>query len=184
MSESGAYRAVFLDRDGTLIEECDFLADPERLRLLPGVPEALVRMRSAGFLLVVVTNQSGIARGILSEAQYHAVANRLDEVLEAVGIRLDGTYYCPCHPEFADGPCTCRKPATGMHESARWDLDIDLAASVYVGDRLSDVQPAIALGGRGFLVRTGYGAGVATVPPGVTICSDLGAVADAVCRWS
>lgn len=182
MPDDGAHRAVFLDRDGTLIEEGEFLADPDRVRLLPGVPEALIRLRSAGFLLIVVTNQSGIARGILSEADYHAVAGRLDDILAAAGIRLDGTYYCPCHPDFTEGPCTCRKPATGMYESARRDLNVDLGASVYVGDRLSDVQPAITLGGRGFLVRTGYGSGVAAAPSGVTICADLGAVADAVDR--
>lgn len=184
MPEGGTHRAVFLDRDGTLIEEGDYLADPDGVRLLPGVPEALLRFRSAGFLLVVVTNQSGIARGILSQDDYQAVADRLEEVLDAVGIRLDATYLCACHPDFSDGPCRCRKPATGMYESAQRDLDIDLAASVYVGDRISDAQPAITLGGRGFLVRTGYGAGLAAAPAGVTICADLGAVADTVCGWS
>lgn len=181
MPESSGRRAIFLDRDGTLIEEGEYISDPARVRLLPGVPDALKRFRSAGFLLVVVTNQSGIARGLLSEEQYRAVADRLDFILNGHGAPLDATYYCPCHPDMSDGSCECRKPGTGMYERAQADLSIDLADSVFVGDKLSDVQACHTLGGSGYLVRTGYGASIATAPEGVTICTDLQAVADIVC---
>ena len=148
--------AVFLDRDGTLIREKEYLADPASVILLEGIPEALRRLREAGFALVVVTNQSGIARGLYSLADYHAVARRLDEVLAREGVLPDATYFCPHHPEFT-GPCDCRKPSTGMYLQAADELRLDLEASFYVGDRLKDVLPAKELGGRGILVRTGYG---------------------------
>ena len=148
--------AVFLDRDGTLIREKEYLADPAGVILLEGVPEALRRLREAGFALVVVTNQSGIARGLYSLADYHAVARRLDEVLAGEGVLPDATYFCPHHPEFT-GPCNCRKPLPGMYLQAAEELRLDLAASFYVGDRIKDVLPAKELGGRGILVRTGYG---------------------------
>ena len=105
--------AVFLDRDGTLIEEKTYLSDPEGVVLIPGTADALSDLRDAGFKLVVVTNQSGIARGLYSEHEYHAVAKRLDDVLAEAGSPVDATMYCPHHP--AVGPvCECRKPATGM----------------------------------------------------------------------
>ena len=148
--------AVFLDRDGTLIREKEYLADPAGVILLEGVPEALRRLREAGFALVVVTNQSGIARGLYSLADYHAVARRLDEVLDREGVLPDATYFCPHHPEIT-GPCNCRKPLTGMYLQAAEELRLDLAASFYVGDRIKDVLPAKELGGKGILVRTGYG---------------------------
>jgi D-glycero-D-manno-heptose 1,7-bisphosphate phosphatase len=152
----GLRRAVFLDRDGTLIREREYLADPAGVELLPGVPEALRRLRAAGYLLVVVTNQSGIARGLYSLEDYHAVAKRLDEVLKGEGALPDDTRFCPHHPEFT-GSCDCRKPSPGMYRDAAQELGIDLAASIYVGDRIKDVLPGLELGGKGYLVRTGYG---------------------------
>lgn len=148
--------AVFLDRDGTIIQEEDYLADPEGVVLVSGAVEALERLRRAGLALVVVTNQSGIARGLYTLDQYRAVARRLDELLEARGVRPDATYFCPHHPGFT-GPCSCRKPDTGMYREAARDLDLDLARSFFVGDRIKDILPARELGGRGVLVRTGYG---------------------------
>lgn len=171
-------RAVFLDRDGTLIEEKDYLADPEDVALVPGAVEALERLREAGYLLVVVTNQSGIARGLYTEADYQAVADRLAELLEARGVALDAVKHCPHHPDHT-GPCACRKPATGMHREAAAELAIDPARSWYVGDKISDVLPALELGGRGILVRTGYGGQhEGQVPPSVSVVDDVaGAVA-------
>lgn len=148
--------AVFLDRDGTLIEEREYLADPAGVVLLEGVPEALTRLREAGFALVVVTNQSGIPRGLYSLADYHAVARRLDEILAQKGVLPDATYFCPHHPDFT-GPCVCRKPGLGMYRQAAVELGLDLKGSFYVGDRTKDVLPANELGGRGIMVRTGYG---------------------------
>lgn len=148
--------AVFLDRDGTLIQEKDYLADPDGVVLLPGAVEALRLLRDAGLALVVVTNQSGIARGFYGMEEYHAVARRLEELLEAQGIPLDATYFCPHHPD-ASGPCDCRKPSPGLFRAAARHLGLDLSRSYFVGDRIRDVLPALELGGTGILVRTGYG---------------------------
>lgn len=167
--------AVFLDRDGTLIREADYLADPEGVALLPGVPRALAALREAGYALVVVTNQSGIARGLYTAEDYRRVAERLDAVLSAAGVPVDATYHCPHHPDFG-GPCDCRKPSLGMHRQAARELGLDLARSWYVGDKPSDVIPASATGGRGILVRTGYGRSAedeGVVPPGVAVLDDL-----------
>jgi D-glycero-D-manno-heptose 1,7-bisphosphate phosphatase len=148
--------AVFIDRDGTLIEEKVYLADPGGVVVLPGAVEGLRELRAAGFALVTVTNQSGIARGYYSEEDYRAVAGRLDEVLEKAGTPVDGTFYCPHHPDVT-GPCACRKPGTGMFLEAAAELGLDLRASYFVGDKVTDVLPALELGGQGILVRTGYG---------------------------
>lgn len=148
--------AVFLDRDGTLIREQEYLADPAGVILLPGVSGALRRLRAAGFALVVVTNQSGLGRGLYTLDAYHAVAGRVNELLAREGAHPDGTYFCAHHPDV-DGPCGCRKPATALHRRAARDLGLDLARSWFVGDRARDVVPARELGGHGILVRTGYG---------------------------
>ena len=165
--------AVFLDRDGTIIVEKVYLADPEGVELIPGTVEALQRLRAAGLLLVIVTNQAGIARGRYTTEDYHAVAARLSEMLARHGVVLDGTYFCPHHPEWS-GPCDCRKPDTGMYRHAADALNIDVARSFYVGDKITDVEPAMTLGGQGILVRTGYGAeSEAKAPEGVRVVDDL-----------
>lgn len=167
--------AVFVDRDGTLMVERDYLSDPEGVALIPGAVEALHALRTAGYALVVVTNQSGIARGLYSVDDYQAVARRLDELLDRAGAPVDGTYYCPHHPDVT-GPCACRKPGTGMYVQAAADLGLDLESSWYVGDKVSDVLPAATLGGRGILVRTGYGSGEeAQVPAWAGVADDLAA---------
>ena len=148
--------AAFLDRDGTLIAEKNYLSDPGGVVLLSGVIDSLRALGDAGFLLVVVTNQSGIARGLYAESDYRAVEARLDQVLAAGGVTLDGTYHCPHHPRVT-GACSCRKPDTGMYLEAARDHGIALRRSYFVGDRVKDVVPARALGGTGVLVRTGYG---------------------------
>jgi D-glycero-D-manno-heptose 1,7-bisphosphate phosphatase len=163
--------AVFLDRDGTIIEEVKYLADPEGVVLLPGAVEALTLLRDAGFSLVVVTNQSGIARGLYGVEDYEAVALRLDELLATHGLRLDATHFCPHHPDIS-GDCACRKPATGMHRAAADDLGLDLARSFLVGDRVGDLLPALELGGEGILVRTGYGSGEERAMPEVFQVAD------------
>lgn len=149
--------AVFIDRDGTLIQEREYLSDPEGVSLVPGVPRALKDLRAAGYALVVVTNQSGIARGLYTEEEYRAVAERIDRELADAGTGVDATYYCPHHPE-ASGPCACRKPGTEMHRRAARDLGLVVERSWYVGDKVKDVLPARSLGGEGILVRTGFGA--------------------------
>jgi len=148
--------AIFLDRDGTLIEERSYLADPDGVTLLPGVVAGLQALHKAGYLLIVVTNQSGIARGLIRAVDYERVRQRLDEMLARSGITLDDVYVCPHHPAIT-GPCDCRKPGLALYQQAAAEHDIDLARSVFVGDKPGDVEPAASLGGRAILVRTGYG---------------------------
>lgn len=169
--------AVFVDRDGTIITEKSYLADPDRVELIPGALDALRSLRAAGFTLVVVTNQSGIARGLYSLDDYHAVAARLDEMLSEAGITVDATEFCPHHPDVT-GPCDCRKPAPGMHRRAARALELDLTSSYFVGDKISDITPATELGGQGILVRTGYGArSEAQAPADARVVDDLPAAA-------
>ncbi len=148
---SNTHRAAFLDRDGTLVEDLHYLSDPGAVRLLPHVGESVRRLNDAGVLVVVVTNQSGIARGLITEAQYEAIRSRLQAILRDEGARIDATYHCPHHPDI-DGTCECRKPGTGMYRRAAAELGIDLKRSLYVGDRFRDVSPGIELGGMAFLV--------------------------------
>jgi len=173
-------RAVFVDRDGTIIVERSYLSDPDGVHLVPGAPSALADLRAAGFALVTVTNQSGIALGLYTEAHYHAVAARLEAVLAQEGAPVDVTEYCPHHVDVG-GPCDCRKPATGMHRRAAEALGIDLARSYYVGDKVTDVLPALELGGQGILVRTGYGREhEGSVPEGTWVAEDLRSAADRI----
>lgn len=177
---TGLRPAVFVDRDGTIVAERHYLADPDGVELVPGALEALMDLKRAGYVLVTVTNQSGIARGLYTEDDYHAVAWRLDEVLAEGGLTIDRTEHCPHHPDVT-GPCACRKPATGMYLRAAGDLGIDLAGSYYIGDKVTDVIPAIELKGQGILVRTGYGREhEASLPPGTWIADDLRAAADLI----
>ena len=149
-------RAVFLDRDGTIIEDPGFLHEPDKVKLLPGAAEAIRRLNDGGYRVIIVTNQSGIARGRFTVADYEAVQQRLGALLAAHGARLDGAYLCPHHPQLT-GPCDCRKPGLKLFRDAQAAFDIDFAQSWWVGDRLSDVQPARVLGGHGVLVTTGEG---------------------------
>jgi D-glycero-D-manno-heptose 1,7-bisphosphate phosphatase len=176
----GGRGAVFVDRDGTLMVERYYLADPDGVRLVPGSVKALSALREAGFALVVVTNQSGLARGLYSLDDYRAVARRLDQLLSDAGAPVDATYYCPHHPDVT-GPCDCRKPDTGMYVRAATELGLDLADSWYVGDKVTDVLPAGSLGGRGIMVRTGYGREQeGDAPPGVAVVDDLAAAASLI----
>jgi D-glycero-D-manno-heptose 1,7-bisphosphate phosphatase len=173
--------AVFLDRDGTLVEDPGYLHRPEDVRLLPGAADAVARLNAAGYLVVVVTNQSGIARGLYDEAAYQAVQRRLTELLAARGARLDGAQHCPHHPDVT-GPCACRKPGTRLYETAASAHGIDLGRSWLVGDKLSDVAAAPALGGRAVLVATGEGRrhAVRARALGVPVVADLAAAADRI----
>lgn len=172
--------AVFVDRDGTIIREAEYLSDPDQVSLLPGAVEGLAAFQDAGFAVVVVTNQSGIARGYYDEAAYRAVEAEVERQLAAEGVRVLDAYHCPHHPEFT-GPCSCRKPAPGLFQRAARDHDLALERSVYIGDRLRDVEPALALGGTPILVRTAYGGEEAgAAPAGVRVVDDLAAAARAV----
>ena len=150
----GSRPAVFLDRDGTLIEDAGYLRDPRDVRLLPGSAQAIRYLNVAGVPAIVVSNQSGIARGLLTQEQYRRTEERLDELLSQNGSRLTGHYFCPHLPEV-DGPCDCRKPGTLLYQQAAQRFGIALDRSWWVGDRVRDVLPAEAFGGRGILVLTG-----------------------------
>ena len=149
--------AVFLDRDGTLVRDPGYLHDPQQVELLAGVDEGLASLTGAGWPLVVVSNQSGIARGLYGPEAFGAVMDRIAALLAPRGVRFAGAYFCPHHPDIT-GPCDCRKPGVALFERAARDLALDLARSWFVGDRLKDVEPAIRLGGRGILIETTEGA--------------------------
>lgn len=151
----GARPAAFLDRDGTIIEDPGYLDDPEQVQLIPDAASAIRRLNEAGWAVVVVTNQSGIARGYYTEADYQAVRARVDELLADQGAKIDAHYHCPHHPSVA--PCDCRKPALKHYLDAAGRFGIDLERSWCVGDRLSDLTPATRLGSHALLVLTGEG---------------------------
>jgi D-glycero-D-manno-heptose 1,7-bisphosphate phosphatase len=154
--------AVFLDRDGTMIEDVGYLDAIARVAFYPWTIDSIRAMNRAGLAVVVVTNQSGIARGIIDEALVEATHRHLSAALEAGGARVDGYYYCPHHPRGTVAPfdreCDCRKPARGLIDRAAADLGIDAARSFVVGDKWTDVQLGRAVGARAILVRTGGGA--------------------------
>jgi D-glycero-D-manno-heptose 1,7-bisphosphate phosphatase len=153
-------RAVFLDRDGTLIEESGYLDRLERLVFFPYSIDAVRALNRSGFAVVVVTNQAGIARGIVDEAFVAEAHGYIRDRLAAGGARIDAFYYCPHHPEAARAElrtCGCRKPQPGMLTRAAADLQLDLARSFAVGDRWHDVEAGQAAGARAVLVRTGLG---------------------------
>jgi D-glycero-D-manno-heptose 1,7-bisphosphate phosphatase len=144
--------AAFLDRDGTIIHDANYIGKPSLVELLPGAADAIRRLNEALVPVIVITNQAGIARGLFTEQDYETVRARVDELLAAQGARVDGTYMCPHHPEF-DGPCDCRKPQVALHREAAAEHGIDFARSLFIGDRLHDVTPAMTLGGRGILIE-------------------------------
>jgi D-glycero-D-manno-heptose 1,7-bisphosphate phosphatase len=153
--------AVFLDRDGVLIEEVGYLADPRQVVLIPGAGAAVAAMNRAGISVVLVTNQAGIARGHLSEARLAEIHRRLSALLAEEGGKINAIYYCPHHPTEGIAPyrlqCPCRKPQPGMLFQAAIDLAIDLPRSTMIGDKLSDLEAGARAGCRSILVRTGYG---------------------------
>ena len=142
--------AVFLDRDGTIIEDAHYLSRPEQVKLIEGAADAIARINAVLVPAIVVTNQSGIARGVFSVEDHDRVTAHLNKMLDEKGARIDANYYCPHGPE--DG-CDCRKPGTLLFRNAQKDFpEIDLSHALYIGDRLRDIEPAITLGGQGVLV--------------------------------
>jgi len=156
-------RAVFMDRDGTVSDEVGYMNHIDRYRLLPRSAEAIRKLNEAGWLTFVVTNQSGVARGLFDEALVLEVHAALERMLAEKGARLDGIYYCPHHPREGMEPwrmeCDCRKPRPGMLRRAAAEHDVDLAGSYMIGDTVLDIEAARNVGATGILVLTGYGKG-------------------------
>jgi D-glycero-D-manno-heptose 1,7-bisphosphate phosphatase len=181
--------AVFLDRDGTIIEDADYLVHPDQVRMIPGAAEALRRLNDLRIPVVIVTNQSAVARGMASEIDVTAVNDRLRVLLAAAGAHLDGIYYCPHHPEIGVSPyrrsCDCRKPLPGLLQRAARELGLDLPASAMIGDSLRDLEAGAAAGcATLMLVRTGHGAKdeakarAARFSAPAAICDDLATAVD------
>jgi D-glycero-D-manno-heptose 1,7-bisphosphate phosphatase len=154
-------RALFIDRDGTLNEDIGYVSTPDELILYPWAAEAVRLVNKSGFKTIVITNQSGIARGMYSEQTLLAIHTRMIEELARERARIDAVYYCPHHPEVGDAhygiECDCRKPRTGMLDAAKREHNIDLARSFVIGDKSSDILLAENAGARSALVLTGYG---------------------------
>jgi histidinol-phosphate phosphatase family protein len=147
-------RCVFLDRDGTIIVERNYLGDPEGVEIEHGVVESLQRMARMGYIFVVVSNQSGVARGLITTSQVNSVNLRVTEILNSFGIKIAAQYFCPHQPGDI---CDCRKPAIGMVKQAAEDLKIDLFQSIMIGDKDIDLIMAARAGMEGYLVLTGHG---------------------------
>jgi D-glycero-D-manno-heptose 1,7-bisphosphate phosphatase len=187
--------AIFLDRDGVLVEDRGLLVDPAGLRIVDGVPLALRKLKEAGFRLIVITNQAVVARGMITEEGVEAIHTEMQRMLDAAGApRLNAIYFCPHHPE-ANLPeyrvvCECRKPRPGSLLRAAQDHRLDLDASFMVGDRVSDIGAGAAAGCRTVLLKTAeqdISAGVAVAPPDDSpqpdyVCPDLLAAVDWILR--
>ena len=180
--------AVFLDRDGTINEQMGYINHISRFVLLPGVGEAIRRLNEHDMPVVVVTNQSGLARGYFPAGLLDEVHEKMERELAVAGAHIDGLYVCPHHPEAKEEQyrktCTCRKPKIGLLEQAAEDLNLDLAASFMVGDRWSDLKCGVRAGATSILVLTGYGRGdYQYIGPGrdvqpAMVASDLKAAVD------
>ncbi len=152
---------IFLDRDGTINEEHEFISSASEVILIPGSAEAIRDANQNGLKVFVVTNQSGVARGFIKEEELKQVHNKLVELLNENGAHVDAIYFCPHHPEYGEPPfktlCDCRKPNSGMLHKAETEFKIDLKKSFVVGDRIGDIQTAHTVGAKSVLVLTGYG---------------------------
>lgn len=168
--------AVFLDRDGTLMDDAGYISDPAQVRVYEGVREALAALKAGGFRTVIVTNQSGIGRGFFTVDQFHAVQARLLELL-GPGL-IDATYFCADHPDTATAR---RKPGPGMLLEGARDHDLDLARSWIVGDRAADLEAGLRGGVRSILVRTGEGA-TTDASGAVFVAKDFASAADFILR--
>lgn len=156
--------ALFLDRDGTLIYDLQYLADPRSVKPIPGAAEALLAFKRRGYLLIVISNQSGIGRGLISARQAQVVHDRFISVLREAGVEMDGVYYCPHAP---DAGCSCRKPSPRLVFEAAQRHDIDLKRSLFIGDKQIDLETAKNAGLHGFLLQPGLSSGHSTGVEGV-----------------
>ncbi len=174
----GGRIAAFLDRDGTLNEEVNFVRTPEELALLPGASDAVRALNERGIVVCIISNQSGVARGFFTEQDLVPIHAKLERELGRSGARIDHIYYCPHHPTEGKPPynvvCSCRKPDTGMLRQAEGEFDLDLRRSFVVGDRIVDIQAGRNAGATTILVLTGYG------PHTLVECREQGVIPDVV----
>jgi D-glycero-D-manno-heptose 1,7-bisphosphate phosphatase len=165
---------LFLDRDGTIIEELEYISSPSQVRLIPRSAQAIRQANLLGLKVFVISNQSGVARGLLSEREVELVHDALVEQLKKAGAAIDAIYYCPHHPDYGDSDyrktCECRKPAIGMLREAAEKFSIDLRKSYVVGDRISDMEAGKTAGAVSILVRTGYGSETISLLDGKRDC--------------
>lgn len=152
-------RAVFLDRDGTINDDPGYLGDPDKVKLFPETGEALSSLKNKfNFKLIVISNQSGIARKLITKQNVESVNKRINKLLFEFNVQIDAFYYCPFHPDFSsEEECTCRKPSPEMVLKAAKDFEINLSKSYFIGDAVSDIECGINAGTKTILVKTGYG---------------------------
>lgn len=148
--------AIFLDRDGVINKEVNYLSNPDDFEFIPGSIEALKMLKNKGYFLIIITNQAGIARGYFTEEDLHRIHEKMNQILLENNIILDDIFYCPHHPDLT-GFCGCRKPKPGMILEAQKRYNLDLVNSFMVGDTLNDVKTGLAANCRTVLVLTGYG---------------------------
>ncbi|MFX1325855.1 MAG: D-glycero-beta-D-manno-heptose 1,7-bisphosphate 7-phosphatase [Promethearchaeota archaeon] len=148
--------AIFLDRDGVINKEINYLSNADHLEVIPGAIKALKMLKKMGYLLIVITNQAGIARGYFTEEDLQKIHQKMNKILRKKGVILDDVFYCPHHPDFT-GICDCRKPKPGLIRKAQKKHNIDLTNSYMVGDTLNDIKTGIAANCKTVLVLTGYG---------------------------
>lgn len=166
------YSAAFLDRDGTIIRERGYPSDPGGVELLPGAAAAVALLNARAIPVVVVTNQSGIGRGLFSEEDFWNVQREMERRLAMAGSAVDDVRFCP-HDPRQEPPCECRKPGLALYRQAARARGIELSRALFVGDRPRDVLPAVRVGATGILVRTGHAYEPSEVPEGVREADDL-----------
>lgn len=154
-------KAVFLDKDGTLIEDVGYMSSHHQVKFIPGAPEAIKKLNEAGFKVIIISNQAGVARGLVTENMVMTIDKTINKQLLAQGAHFDAAYYCPHHPEHGVYPykqaCDCRKPNPGMIKKAQKRFDLDLAKSFMIGDKATDIECGRNAGLKTVIVKTGYG---------------------------
>jgi len=176
-------KAIFLDRDGTVVVEKGYITVPDAIELIPGVASAIVRLREAGWKIFVVTNQGCVAKGMITEDELGVINFRMVSMLGAEGAEVDGIYACTHHPKGTvpeySVDCDCRKPLPGLLEQAAMEHGVDLTASFMIGDTLRDLQAGHAAGAQSVLVLTGKGRAIESEPHGaIHVAADLAAAVD------
>ncbi len=154
-------KAVFLDKDGTIVEDVGYMNSHRQVKLFPGSAAAIKKLNEAGYKVIIISNQAGVARGLVTEDMIQTIDKTINKQLLSGGAHLDATYYCPHHPEHGHYPykqaCECRKPKTGLIDKAQKKFDLDLTSSFMIGDKATDIECGRQAGIKTIMVKTGYG---------------------------